>query len=100
MLMHIGLFKINKKFLINLPHHVSNVLTFDIKSCCGNIPHFGDHSLMESLQKIILAIKSLGYCGFKFFRKTFKLTKKCKDIEYTFEDFLTINKFLLENCFH
>ena len=69
MLMHIGLFKINKKFLINLPHHVSNVLTFDIKSCCGNIPHFGDHSLMESLQKLFLLLNHWVIVGLNFLEK-------------------------------
>lgn len=63
------------EFLINLPDSIINFLTFDIKSCYETIPHFGVHSLMESLHKIILAIKALGYIGFKKYRKVFKLCK-------------------------
>ena len=55
---------------------------------------------MESLHKILLAVKSLEYIGFKKFKRTFKLTKKQKEVAYTFEDFETTNRFLLDNCFY
>lgn len=86
------------EFLLNLPDKISSVFTFDIKSCYEAIPHFELHGLIDSLGKVILTVKKLGYIGFQFNKKNCKLTKKLKKVTYSFEEFTQINVFLLNNC--
>lgn len=95
------LIKSQYEFLINLPHNITACHTFDVTSCYEAIPHTGKDSLMEALKFLCKLCSKQGFIGFSF-NDTFKC-KPCrnsKNVNFlSFETFLHLNLFTLQNCF-
>ena len=79
----------NFDFALNLPEKIYSIVTFDIMACYEAIPHFVHNGLLDSLTKVIVAVKGLGYIGFQKNKKEFKLTKKINKSKYSFNDLVS-----------
>lgn len=88
-------------FLVNLPQDIMSCHTFDVTSCYEAIPHTGPYSLMEALKNLCKICSKQGFIGFTIENSSnLSPCKKSKnDRILSFESFLQLNLFTLQNCF-